>query len=364
MKILVAIDSFKGTMKSSDISELVKKHYQRKLNHDFSLLPISDGGEGFLNAIESIKGIKKVNIEVEGPMGQPTKSYYLMKDKTAFIELANSSGLSLLKESQRNPLQTSTYGLGQTIKYVLNEDIEHLVIGIGGSSTNDGGTGMLKALGLKFFDESNNEIDRMTGASIQRIKSIDMNDLDPRLNKIIVSLACDVTNPLLGQSGATYTYAKQKGADDQMIKKLEKAMMNYHEVVKNTIDLDFSKTPGSGAAGGVGYALKAFLKADIIPGIEVIADILDIKRKIKESDMVITGEGCLDMQTLQGKAPFRIAHMAKEYHKAVIGIFGQVNLNDKAEVFDQVYSIVPKYASLEESLKHPKQTLIKCLEDL
>lgn len=361
MNILIAVDSFKGTLTSREIAEIIKKNISKR-NHTVDIIAIADGGEGTVDALMyATKGQKK-NIHVQGAYGCMRESYYCLANnrKTAILEIALSSGIATLKENQLNPLKTTTYGLGESINDALNEGVDKVIVGIGGSSTNDGGAGMLKALGVQFFDIEGIEIDVLTGESIGCVETIDMSGLNPLLKKVTIDVACDVTNPLLGKQGCTYTYGPQKGANQEMLKVLESNMEHFAHVVQRELGLDYKNVPGVGAAGGLGYAFITFLNAKLQSGLEVVSLATNLRERIKAADIVITGEGSFDFQSLHGKAPVRIAKIAKAYHKKVIGLFAITSTRDMPQLFDDIISIVPTVATKEESLKKPAA----CLEAL
>jgi len=363
-KIIVAIDSYKGTMSSKELSILIKKHLPFK-DAFFTLLPMSDGGEGFVEALSFSLKSKEIKLIVEDSFGIEKQSKYIITDNhTAIMEIALSSGLTDIENSNLNPCFTSSYGLGQTMIDALDHGAKELIIGLGGSSTNDGGAGMLQALGVKFFDKEHQEIKRMTGLTISEIERIDLASLDSRLIKTNILVATDVTNPLLGKNGSAHVYSKQKGASDDMVKVLENNMKHFSDIVIKTLNIDERSFPGSGAAGGLGFALKSFLKARLESGFKLVSKMVDLEKLIESSDLVITGEGQLDTQSLNGKLPIEVAKLAKNYHKKVIGLFGQSLLNESLNLFDCIYCIVPKIATIQESLNNPKENFIKLIRTI
>jgi glycerate kinase len=365
MKILVAVDSFKGTLRSKEIASLIETHLDPG-KHTFDIIPIADGGEGTVESLQfATKGTKK-EIQVRGPFKQSIPSYYVLTQdgKTAFIEVALSSGIGMIEHQELNPYTTSSYGLGETIKHTLDDKVHKIIVGIGGSSTNDGGAGMLQALGAKFYDIDDNEIALMTGLSIGEVARIDLSNLDRRLRQVHIEVACDVTNPLLGEQGCAEIFSRQKGANEDMVLVLERNMTHFADVVFQTIGRDFRNYPGSGAAGGLGFGFVAFLNAYLTSGLDIIADATNLKDRIKEADLVITGEGKLDSQSLNGKAPIKVARIAKDNQKKVIGIFGMSCLKSTPEYFDEVYTIVPTITSLDESLKNPKESIISLIQTI
>ncbi len=362
MKILIAVDSFKGTLSSIEVGKLIENHVNKK-KHTVDIIATGDGGEGTVDSLMyATHGIKKT-LKVSNAYRKPMDSYYCLSDnkKTAIMEIALSSGIATLNEDDLNPFKTTSYGLGETINDALNEGVDKLVIAIGGSSTNDAGTGMLKALGVKFYDINNQEIDLMNGSTIGSVEKIDTTGLNPRLKDVLIEVACDVTNPLLGRNGCSYVYGPQKGAQSKsMQKELEKNMKHFSKVVKRELGIDNSKVPGVGAAGGLGFGLMTFLNASLLSGLEVVSHATRLEERVKEADIVITGEGSFDHQSLNGKAPVRIARLAKENGKQVIGIFAITSIDTMPELFDKIFSVVPTVATKEESLANP----VKCLEKL
>lgn len=363
MRILSVVDSFKGTLSSKEISKMIQKHFT-KYNHEVDTLAISDGGEGFIEAIQGTVHAKTIEIKTEGPLGEIIDAHYLLDGDTAYIELNQSSGLTKITKDALNPLKTSTYGLGLVIKHAIqHKHVKHIIMGIGGSSTNDGGAGMLQALGVKFYRDHELITEHMNGYLIQFIHQIDTTDLDELIKDVTFLIASDVDNPLLGVSGCSYIYAPQKGANKEMIGLLDQYMCHYAEIIENHINHTYKDTPGSGAAGGVGFAALSLLNAKIVSGVDFVMKHLNVDQLIQKADLVIVGEGRIDDQTLRGKAPIGIAKLAKTYHKKVIAICA-IDESKKHKYMDNVYAIVPTYATKEASLKNPKKTLQILLENI
>lgn len=367
MKILIAVDSFKGTLTSIQASKIIKKVFESK-GHSVEIVPIADGGEGTLEAINySIRGEKKY-VSVSNPLAKKIISYYIIKNKTAYLEFAKSSGLILLKKSGLNPLKASSYGFGELINSALKENINNIVMGIGGSATNDAGVGMLSALGVKFYGKNMNEIkhlDKTGGEILNQIIDIDISGLNPKIRKINFTVFNDVKNPLFGKNGATKVYAPQKGANKNDIKKLEKGIRHFAKIIEKTFNAN-PQFEGAGSAGGLGFALKIFLNAKIIHGIEGIINLVGIKEKIEKSDLIITGEGAIDYQSSFGKAPMGIAKLAKKYDKKVIAVCGKTGKNAK-ELFkygiDFIFSYYGDEKVSSSFLKqNAKMNLIKTAE--
>jgi len=365
MKILIAVDSYKGTLTSKEVAETIKNNLNCE-NTEFDIIAIADGGEGTVDSLCYATKGELEEVSVQDAFGVYKESYFCISDEgdTAILEIALSSGLATMKQPQLNPFKSTTYGLGESIKSALDKGVKKLIIGIGGSSTNDGGSGMLQALGMHFYDEKDNEINTMTGYSIGLVERIDMSELDTRINDVNIKIACDVTNPLLGKTGCTEIYSRQKGATNDMVDVLERNMEHFNQVVIKTIGSDYSKVPGVGAAGGLGYGLLAFLNADLLSGLDIVADATKLEERIQKADVVITGEGSFDYQSLNGKAPTRIARLARKYNKKVIGLFALSDIEEYPEFFDQMFSIVPNVCSKEESLKNPQECLIKLVNSI
>lgn len=362
MNILIAVDSFKGTLSSIEVAEILNNHINKKL-HNVDIISIGDGGEGTVDSLMYATNGTKKTLIVKDAFGEEVESYYALtnNNKTAILEIALSSGLKNIPVTKLNPLITTSYGLGETIKDALNQGVEKLVIGIGGSSTNDAGTGMLKALGVKFYDELDEEIPVMNGGTIGLVRSIDSMNLDQRLKDVTIEVACDVDNPLLGEQGCTYIYSKQKGANQDMMSILERNMLRFSDVVKDKLGKDFRDVKGVGAAGGLGYGLMTFLDAKLLNGLEVVGHATQLEERIKNADIIITGEGSFDHQSLYGKAPVEIAKIAKKHNKIVFSVFGSSSVDELPELFDQMISIVPSITSLDEALGNPKESLEKLL---
>lgn len=332
-KIVIAPDSFKGTVSAGEAANIIEKgiHYVSK-DIETIKLPIADGGEGTVDFFLEAIGGEKVTITVTGPsFAKIEASYAILKDnKTAVIETAAAAGLCLMK-GDRDPSKTTTYGLGELMLDALNRGCKKLIVGLGGSATNDGGIGMAAALGIKFLDKYNKPI-ALNGDGLALLHHIDLSELDKRLSSCILEVACDVDNPLYGENGAAYIFSPQKGADDKMVKLLDNNLQNYASVLHNTFAIDVQAIPGSGAAGGLGAGLIALTKATLKPGIEIMLDTVHFDEIIKDADMIITGEGKIDGQSLRGKVPIGIVRRAKKYNVPVVAIVGAIGDN-----VDQIY---------------------------
>ncbi|KUI97186.1 glycerate kinase [Vibrio sp. MEBiC08052] len=355
MRIVIAPDSFKESLSAVEVAEIIAQGWQQVFPGAVCIKkPVSDGGEGFVDALVAASQGQKVTARVHNPIGIAINAEWGMSHdrQTAFIEMAAASGLALLAVDERNPLLTTSLGTGQLISAALDEGIRHLVLGIGGSATNDGGVGMMQALGASFVDVQGNELPP-GGAMLSRLDSIDLSGLDPRLQSCKIEVACDVTNPLTGESGAAAIYGPQKGATPAMVQALDRGLAHYAAVIEGQLGKAVDTQPGAGAAGGVGAALMAFLDARLSPGIELVIKALDLTAAIASCDLVITGEGCLDSQSLNGKVPVGIARLAKRYGKPVIALAGSVKATERQlhEVgIDAAFGTVQSVMTLDDAL--------------
>ncbi len=362
MNILVAPDSFKDSLPAHEVSRIISKAISKVIpDATIRQIPISDGGEGLLKALVTPLQGTLVSLTVKDPLHRTIEASYGLIDQgqTAIIEMAKASGLELLSTEERNPFMTSTYGTGQLIKDALDKGCTKLIIGLGGSATNDGGMGMIKALGGLFLDQYQQEIGEGGGA-LDTLYSIDLSGLDKRLQEVEICCACDVSNPLTGTSGASYVYAKQKGASDTMLPVLDRNLSNYAAVIKASLKKDLKHVPGTGAAGGTAMGLLACLDAKLTPGIALITDLLQIEKHIKEAQLVVTGEGRIDAQTLHGKTIMGIANIAKQQKVPVLVFTGGIG-HGISEIYNQgvtsIFSIVNAPMSLEAAIKNAAQLL-------
>ncbi|MEY7999837.1 glycerate kinase [Clostridium sp. Mt-5] len=368
MKILLAPDSFKGSLSSKNVCTALKEGILRAApNAEIIEVPIADGGEGTVDAIiTSAEGTEYAEY-VTGPLGEKVEAHYgILKGGTAIIEMASASGLYLIPEDKRNPLITTSFGTGELIKNALDRGCRKFIIGIGGSATNDGGAGMLQALGVRFLDQHNNEL-CYGGGNLNNLVKIDLNKLDKRIYESQFIVASDVNNPLCGENGASAVYGPQKNATPEMVKVLDDNLRHYSYIVKDTFNKDLSETPGAGAAGGLGFALIVFLNAELKNGIDIVIDITNMEGKIKNSNLIITGEGNTDFQTSFGKAPSGVAKLAKKYNKPVIILSGGLGKNYK-DLYDigvtSLFSIVDRPMCLEDSMKYTPDLIKNRIEDI
>ena len=366
MKLLVAFDSFKGSLTSLEAAEAFGEGWlSTESTAEITKIAIADGGEGTLSALIETMGGEWCDEEASDPIGRPIVVRYGVAGGRAIIESATASGLTLLKAKERNPLNTTTYGLGEVILSALDSGHRDFIITLGGSATNDGGVGMLQALGYRFYDSYGNEL-RGGGKILDKIAKIDCQGAHRALAESRFTIASDVDNPLLGDQGATRIYSPQKGADSAMVELLERGMANYAEQAQKALNKDFSNTKGAGAAGGLGYALLAFMGATMRSGIDIVIEATGLRERAKACDIIITGEGRLDRQTTMGKAPGGILRIAQELGKPVIAVGGTIahckELDNSA--FEALYAITPEGMSLDEAMQSEvaKENLRRCAQ--
>ncbi len=355
MKAVVVIDSFKGSMSSIEAGKAAKEGILKaNPNAEVTVLPLADGGEGTTDALIEGLGGKRVSIRVTDPMGEMTDAYYgILEDgKTAVMEMAQAAGITLVNQNHKDPYHATTYGVGEMIRDAVEKGCRKFVIGIGGSATNDGGIGMLQALGVKFLTADGKDVGRGINA-LSRVASISTKDMIPELKQCEFNIACDVNNPLCGENGATYIYGVQKGIQEAEMAAVDEAMKHYARITSINEGKDFANENGAGAAGGMGFAFVSYLEAKLVPGIQLILDVIKFREHIKNVDVVVTGEGRLDLQTAMGKAPVGVAKIAKKYHCKVIAFAGEVtkeavDCND--EGIDAFFPIVRGICTLREAM--------------
>ncbi|HBA73579.1 MAG: glycerate kinase [Geobacteraceae bacterium GWC2_55_20] len=357
MKIVIAPDSFKESLSAFEVATEIEAGFREVFpDADYIKVPMADGGEGTVAAMVAATGGTLVEAVVTGPLGEPVRACYGVTGdgRTAVIEMAAASGLVLVAPHLRNPLKTTSYGTGELIKSALDAGIRHLIVGIGGSATNDGGVGMLQALGVKLLDSSDAGIG-FGGGCLKELFRIDISGLDPRLKNCRIEAACDVDNPLTGPAGASVVFGPQKGATPAMVAELDACLTRYAGLIHRDIGVDVERTPGAGAAGGMGAALLAFFGAVLRPGIDIVMDTVGLEAVVRDADLVITGEGRMDSQTIHGKTPVGVARMARRYGKPVIGIAGAL-AEDVAVVHEYgitaVFSVLFRVCTLEEALNN------------
>ncbi|MGL4999179.1 glycerate kinase family protein [Cetobacterium sp.] len=355
MKVVIAIDSFKGSLSSAELGEAIEQGVKKVYPEvEIVKVPIADGGEGTVSSLVEGTAGKLIKVIVNNPLMEKIEATYgIMGDETAVIEMAEASGLPLLSLERRNPMKATTYGTGELIKDAILKGCREFIIGIGGSATNDAGLGMLQALGFKFLDENRKELG-YGGEILSKVKYIDSSMKMSQLNECKFLVACDVDNPFYGSKGAAEIYSRQKGATEEMVKELDKGLKDLSEVIKKELGIDISNLSGSGAAGGLGGGLVAFLKGELAPGIDMILEKVGLEKELSNADFVITGEGRLDHQTAMGKAPVGVSKIAKKFNIPVIALAG--GLTDEASQthekgIDSFFSIINYPITLEEAMK-------------
>lgn len=323
MRVLIAMDSFKGTFNSLEAADIVEKGIRKVYSSAYiDKVGIADGGEGTVEVlVKALKG-EYIFKEVSGPLGKKVNAKYgIINNRLAIMEMAEACGLYLIPEEERNPLLTSTYGLGELISDALDRGCTEIIMGIGGSATNDGGAGMAMALGAALTDGSGDSIG-LGGGMLNRLQSIRIDGMKVKIKNTSFLIACDVSNRLCGENGASMVFGPQKGADAKAVKILDENLLHYSSIIKRDLQRDVREVPGAGAAGGLGAGLMAFCGARLSKGIDIIMELLEVEEKIKQADIVITGEGRIDAQTIHGKVPVGIAALAKKYNKPVFVIAG------------------------------------------
>ncbi len=366
-KIIVSPDSFKGTMSSIEVCNIIEKAVK---NVDPQIIvhkiPAADGGEGTVDAFLTAAGGERVYCTVKDPLNTDIEAFYgILTDGTAVIEMAAASGLPLI-EGKENPLAATTYGTGQLILNALDKGCKSIIIGIGGSATVDGGIGAVSALGARFLDAKGSVVS-INGSGLQNIEYIDVTGLDPRIKDCEITVACDVANPLYGPDGAAYVFGPQKGADKAMVTQLDEGLQHYAGIINEQFGIDVQKVPGAGAAGGLGAALHVFLSAKMKPGISTLLEAVRFDSALKDADLVITGEGKIDGQSLKGKTPVGIAQRASKQGVPVIAVVGDIG-DSVEEVYKHgisaVFSINRKAVPFEIARKTCRQDLQATVENL
>jgi glycerate kinase len=367
MKIVIAPQSFKGSLSAREVTDAMVHGIQRVLN-DAELVPVpmADGGEGTVDALVSSTGGTFRQDKVTGPLGDKFNATWgiLGDGTTAVIEMAAASGITLVPPDRLNPMVATTYGTGELIRAALEAGCRQLIVGIGGSATNDGGAGMAQALGISLLDENNDEL-LPGGAALAHLKRIDIKGRDTRLTACRVTVASDVTNPLYGKQGASCVYGPQKGATEEMCQHLDKALEHYAKIIRHDLGIDVGSVPGAGAAGGLGAGLIAFLGAELRPGIDIICEAVGLSEHLKGAGLVFTGEGRIDAQTMSGKTIVGVAKRAQKFNIPVIAIAGEVAISNEELTrygIDAALSIVPGPISLDESSTNAGELITEATE--
>ncbi|MBE7048105.1 MAG: glycerate kinase [Ruminococcaceae bacterium] len=365
-KIVVAIDSFKGSLSTFEAGKAIKEAANEVYKDaEVVISPIADGGEGTVDAIIAGAGGEMVEVVVHDPIGNLIKSHYgiVPHTKTAIIEMSAAAGITLIDEKDRNPLNTTTFGVGELILDAISKGCRKFVVGIGGSATNDGGIGMLQALGFEFLDDQGNQV-TFGAKGLKEIVEIRTNKAAEQLNECTFCVACDVNNTLCGENGCSAIYGPQKGATPSMIEDMDVWLGNYAKLTKKVFPESDANTPGTGAAGGLGFAFLSYLHATLASGIDIVIKETELENHIKDADVVVTGEGRLDGQSYMGKAPVGVAKLAKKYHKLVVAFSGCVT--DDAVIcnehgIDAFFPILRSPCSLQEAMVY--DTAYKNLRD-
>lgn len=362
MKIVIAPDSFKESLSAMQVAEAIEQGFSEIFPQaEYIKLPMADGGEGTVESMVAATGGERVHVNVTGPLGLPVNGFFgwMGDGETAVIEMAAASGLHLVAPEQRNPLITTSFGTGELILAALNHGARKIILGIGGSATNDGGAGMMQALGAHFHDIDGKEL-HVGGAALAQLASVDLSQLDARLAQTDILVACDVDNPLCGAKGASAVFGPQKGATPERVKQLDAALQHYGEKIELATGKSVLNVAGAGAAGGMGAALFGLLNARLQPGIEIVTEALKLADAVQGADLVITGEGRIDSQTIHGKTPVGVARVAKRYDIPVIAIAGGMT-PDYSVVhqhgLDAVFSVLNRIQTLPEALEGARENV-------
>jgi len=365
MKIVIAPDSFKETLSAFEVASAIESGFQNVFPEaEIIKIPIADGGEGTVDAMVRATNGSFEFSEVEGPMGDITRAKWGMlgKSKTAVIEIAEACGLHLVSANKRNPMAASSYGVGQLVIAALDKGAKKIIIGLGGSATNDGGYGFLRAIGVQFLDSKGNELNGHF-ETLNLLSYINLSNIDTRIKNTLIEIACDVDNPLLGDQGATRVFAAQKGASNQMIEELESIMTHYYEIISGQSKNQAHDQPGFGAAGGLGFGISAFLNSELKSGISIVLESLNFNQYLLDADLVITGEGRIDSQSERGKAPIGVINYANQLNRRVFVIAGSV---DDPKVFNQKFNVTNSYGIVNEkfSIERAFEDPYGCLKNI
>ncbi|GIU17668.1 glycerate kinase [Shewanella sp. MBTL60-007] len=374
MKIVIAPDSFKESLTAMEVANEIERGFRTVLpTAEYIKVPVADGGEGTVQSMVDATDGSIVTLNVTGPLGDKVEAFYGVlgagyqgKKKTAVIEMAAASGLHLVDQDKRNPLITTSYGTGELIVDALNRGIKHIIIGLGGSATNDGGAGMAQAIGAHLLDSQGKTLS-VGGAALMQLAKLELNDLHPLIKECSFEVACDVNNPLCGDKGASAIFGPQKGATPEMVQQLDKALAHFADIIADSGIDDNRDLAGAGAAGGMGLGVMTFLNAQLKPGIDIVMETVNLANLTKGADLVITGEGRLDSQTLHGKTPMGVAGVAKAQGVPVVAIAGCVS--DDANMLlehgiDALFSITPRALPLAEVLASAKHNLYSTAKNI
>ena len=368
-KYVVAPDSFKESMTAKEVCDAMEKGIKEADSAaEVIKVPMADGGEGTVDSLVDATQGQRVIVEVTGPLGNKISAYYgiLGNGTTAVIEMAKASGLEIVEKKKRNPMITTTFGTGELIRDALDHNVKEIIIGLGGSSTNDGGSGMAQALGAKLLDQNNHQIP-FGGGNLDKLDKIDISNLDSRLQDVKIILANDVTNPLIGKDGASRVFGPQKGATPEMVEKLENNLQHYAKIVKRDLNKEVALVSGAGAAGGLGAGLIAFTTCEMRRGVDLAIEVTKLEEKIRDADYVFTGEGGTDFQTKFGKTPYGVAKLGKKYHKPVISLAGYLGEGIDSlysEGFTAIFGIIPGACDLSTALKNGPSNVARTTENI
>lgn len=368
-KYVVAPDSFKESITAKEVCDAMERGIkQANPAVEVVKVPMADGGEGTVDSLVDATNGQRVTVEVTGPLGNKISAYYgiLGNGTTAVIEMAKASGLEIVEKKKRNPMITTTFGTGELIRGALDHDVKEIIIGLGGSSTNDGGSGMAQALGAKLLDQNNHQIS-FGGGNLDKLDRIDISNLDSRLQDVKIILASDITNPLIGKDGASRVFGPQKGATPEMVEKLENNLQHYAKIIKRNLNKDVASVSGAGAAGGLGAGLMAFTTCEMRRGVDLAIEVTKLEEKIRDADYVFTGEGGTDFQTKFGKTPYGVAKLGKKYHKPVISLAGYLGEGIDSlygEGFTAIFGIIPGACDLSTALKNGPSNVARTTENI
>ncbi len=375
MKVVIAIDSLKGSLSSLEAGQAIQEGIQVVYPDAHVVVrPLADGGEGTVEALTIGMGGQLMQVNVTGPLGSPVPAEYGIleatpaRPKTAIIEMSAAAGITLVPDEKRNPMYTTTYGVGELIRDAIQHGCRHFIVGIGGSATNDGGIGMLQALGYDFLDKDGNPVS-YGGIGLQSLSHISTENVLPELEECTFRIACDVTNPLCGPMGSSAIFGPQKGATPEMVKELDEALLHYAELSKETLEHADRFYPGTGAAGGMGFAFFTYTNAVLESGIKIVLDEIALEDVLKDADFVITGEGRLDSQTALGKAPIGVAHLAKKHGKKVLAFAGCLTpdagvCNENG--IDAFFPILRRVITVQEAMEKEtaRENMIRSVEQV
>ncbi|MGM0497448.1 MAG: glycerate kinase [Bacteroidota bacterium] len=362
MQILIATDSFKDSLSAYEAGKQLASGLKAVLNTaSIEILPMADGGEGTLNALIDATNGYKIKTEVHDPLMRKIEAHFGIPGNrnTAVIEMATASGIELLNDEEKDPHRTTSYGTGELIKAALEENCPEIILGIGGSATIDGGAGLMAALGVTFTDNNNEKI-LPRGGNLREIKHINLERIDKRLKNTTIRIACDVNNPLTGKNGAAYVFGPQKGAKKEDIRFFDNNLRHLSQLLTKTTGFSDESTPGTGAAGGLPACIKAFTEASLENGFDLVSELVNLENQIKQSDLIITGEGKLDFQTQYGKTPWGVAQIATKHNKPLIAIGGTITEDSDSlynQGFDLILPILNRPMSLNEALKETPELL-------